>query len=189
MSILSEFTFGEIEKVLADNPALRGFIQGYLAELALMKRLAIITGIKDVQKIPDKDIRKGDILFRYKGTDLTIEVKSVRSGSVKEDVLHETWEGTVGCKSSDKKEQLTSEGILVNTSSIMRGTFDILAISTYTVEGTWDYVYMENKHLPSISHGDHNIIKTSFKINPLLTPLLESDLVKVLESARADKLK
>jgi hypothetical protein len=48
---------------------------------------------------------------------------------------------------------------------------------------------MENKHLPSISHGDHNIIKTSFKINPLLTPLLESDLVKVLESARADKLK
>lgn len=189
MSILSEFTFGEVERLLEDNPSLRGFVQGYLAEIALMKRLKLIADVKDVSKIPDKDKRKGDIVFTYKGTELTVEVKSVKTGSTREDVLHDTWEAVVSCKNSDKREIELPDGTNLSTGSILRGTFDILAISTYSVKGTWEYLYMENKYLPSKTQDDPLLIKTSFKVSPSTTPLVESNLIKVLDSARDDKLK
>lgn len=188
MSILSEFTFGEIEGVINDNPSLRGFLQGYLAEISLMKILKSVPGVSLVNKIPDKDLQKGDITLMYKGTILTIEVKSVLSSSIKEDNLYDSWGGTVGCKNSDKREILLEDGTQLNTSSIVRGAFDILAISTYAVSEKWDFLFMENRFLPSTSISN-SLIKTQFKISPMLTPLLESSILKVLDSALEHKLK
>lgn len=188
MSILSDFTFGEIESVLEQNPSLRGFVQGYLAEIALMKYLKHIPGVSNVYKIPDRDLQKGDIHISYNGLSLTIEVKSVSSRGIREDTMHESWDGLVGCKNSDRRVALLENGIEFNTSNIIRGTFDILAISTYAVNEKWDFLYMENRFLPGLETSN-SLIKTAFRINPNNTPLVESNIIKVLDSAIEHKLK
>jgi hypothetical protein len=187
MSILSEFTNDELEEVISSNPNLRGYLQGYLAEVALKKQLLEIEGVSEVIKIPDHDEERGDLRVTYKGLPLTIEVKSIKTDSVRKDVLHDTWQGTVTIKSSDKRE-VEVEGLgLINSSHLIRGQFDILAISCYAVSGQWEFVFMDNDHLPPKSYKTPELIKTSFVVNPQTTPCLITDMQSILEGTYEKK--
>lgn len=188
MSILSAFSKEEIEQVINDNPSLRGFLQGYLAEVALKKLILEIPGVTSVTKIPDQADQKGDFMVKYHGVDISIESKSIGTNSVKEDVLNDTWQGTVHIKNTDKRD-VEIEGVgVIRTSSLCKGQFDILAVSCYAVSGTWDFVYMENEYLPAKSPDMPKLLKTSFVVNPETTPLLTDSLVKVLDSVLEKKL-
>jgi hypothetical protein len=181
MSILSEFTPEEIESVIEENPFLRGYIQGYLAEVSLRKQLLLIPGITEVTKIPDSSSEKGDLKVIYKNQVVTIEVKSICTKSVRQDVLNDTWQGTVSVKASDKKE-IFLEGVgMIDTISLVKGTFDILAISCYAVSNTWDFMYITNEYLPEKSFKLPGLIKSSFVINPSTTPCVTSNIVSLLE--------
>ena len=74
MSILSEFSIDELEELIIENSSLRGYLQGYLAELALKKLIKSIPEVTKVVKIPDQNPEKGDFRIEYKGVSLTIEV-------------------------------------------------------------------------------------------------------------------
>lgn len=188
VSILSAFTQEEVEQVIQDNPSLRGYLQGYLAEVALKKLLLQIPGVTSVTKIPDQADQKGDFMVTYHGVDISIESKSIGTNSVKEDVLNDTWQGTVHIKNTDKRD-IEIEGVgIIRTSSLCKGQFDILAVSCYAVSGNWDFVYMENEYLPVKSPDMPKLLKTSFVINPETTPLLTDSLVKVLDSVLEKKL-
>ena len=181
MSILSEFTPEELDAVITENPSLRGFLQGYLAEVALRKQLLQIPEVSSVEKIPDQASEKGDLKIRYRDMDLTIEVKSVGTNTVKQDVLYDSWQGTVAVRSSDKKE-LEVEGVgRIRTSSIPRGGFDILAISCYAVSGKWEFMFMDNDNIPYRDFSTPNLLKSSFTINPETTPYLHSDILRILQ--------
>lgn len=181
MSILSDFTSEELEQVIAENSSLRGYLQGYLAEVALKKQLLQIEGVTSVKKIPDQGKQKGDFLVEYKGKTLTIEVKSIATNSVREDILNDTWQGTVQVKATDKRAiEVDGVGTITST-SLLKGEFDVLAISCYAVSGKWEFLFIENEYLPegTIAPG---MIKTSFTVNPATTPLLTGDVVAVMDS-------
>lgn len=181
MNILSEFTPEELDEVISGNPSLRGFLQGYLAEVALKKQLLQLPEVHSVEKIPDQSAEKGDLRVRFKDMLLTIEVKSIGTNTVKQDVLYDSWQGTVAVRSSDKKE-LEVDGIgRIRTSSIPRGGFDILAISCYAVSSTWEFLFMDNDNIPYRDLKTPNLLKSSFTVNPETTPYLHSDLLKILQ--------
>ncbi len=188
MSILSEFSQEELEAVIAENSSLRGYLQGYLAEVALKKQLLQMPGITSVIKIPDQDKEKGDFKVIYKGQTVTIEVKSVTTSSVKDDILHDTWQGTVSIKNTDKRDVLVDGIGTVSCTSLVKGEFDILAISCYAVSGTWDFLFIENEYLPEKSSKLPGFIKTSFTVNPATTPCVTHDILSILDEVVEKKL-
>lgn len=172
----------DLQEMIDENPSLRGYIQGYLAERALKTQLLNIAGVSAVRKIPDMAPEKGDFEVIYKNVPLTIECKSVKTGSVKEDVLTQSWMGTVGVCNTDKRE-ITIEGFgNISTSKLIRGQFDILAISCFAVNGEWSFMFIENRFLPS-AEEHRDLLKSSFIINPATTPGLTEDISRVLEKA------
>lgn len=181
MSMLSDFSEEEIETVIDENPSLRGYLQGYLAEVAFKKQLLQLEHVTEVTKIPDQAKDKGDFKVIYKGEPLTIEIKSLLTKSIKADTIHDTWQGVVGIKNGDKRE-IDVEGFgTVRTMSLVRGEFDILAISCYAVSGKWDFVYMENEYIPPKDYTKPALLKVSFTVNPETTPCLDLDLATILE--------
>lgn len=179
-SILNGFSMDDIQEMITENSSLRGFLQGYLAERALKKQILQIDGVSSVFKIPDRDAEKGDFKVVYKGVPVTIEVKSIATSSVKDDVLTQTWQGSVLVKNTDKRE-VTVDGIgTFQTTKLTRGQFDILAICCFAVSGTWDFMFIENRFIPAANES-HDLLKTQFIINPSTTPGLTHDLVKLLE--------
>lgn len=176
----------DIQALMEENPSLRGYVQGYLAELMLKRQLLQEGIVAKIDKIPDRDSQKGDLLVEYKGQLITIEVKSLATASVKEDVLNDTWEGFVLVKNTDKKE-IEVEGIgTICATNLVKGQFDILAVCCFAVTGQWDFVFIENRFLPEADELP-GIIKTRFAINPSLTPGLTHDPSKVLESIYRQK--
>ena len=180
VSILNGFTMDDIQEMISENPSLRGFLQGYLAERALKKQILEIPGVSSVTKIPDRDAEKGDFKVVYKEVPITVEVKSISTSSVRDDVLTQTWQGSVTVKNTDKRE-VTVDGIgTFQTTKLVRGQFDILAVCCFAVSGTWDFVFMENRFIPSAAESQ-TLLKTQFIINPSTTPCLTHNLVKLLE--------
>lgn len=185
MSILDGFTFEDIEYLVDTNPYLRGYLQGYLAELALSGQLKAIPGVSSVKKIPDADTRKGDLEVIYKDYMFTIECKSIESSSVREDTIHDSWIGTVGIKNSDRRT-LNINGEDVQLCNLSKGTFDILAVSCFAVSNKWNFLFIENQYLQE--HGEFpGFISTKISISPDITACVTDDLVKLFDKAIADK--
>lgn len=180
MSILSGFTIQDIQEMIEENSSLRGYLQGYLAERTLRSQIETIPGVASVRKIPDQCSEKGDLQVLYKDVLITIEVKSLKTDSVTEDLFTQTWEGKVGIKNTDKRE-VEVDGIgSISTTKLIRGQFDILAICCFAVSGKWDFMFIENRFIPAAEeHKD--LLKTQFTINPYNTPGLTDDLRKLFE--------
>jgi len=179
-SILSGFSMEDIQEMIDENSSLRGFLQGYLAERALKKQILEIPGVSSVTKIPDRDAEKGDFKVVFRGVPITIECKSVMTSTVKEDVLTQTWQGSVLVKNTDKRE-VTVDGIgTFQTTKLTRGQFDILAICCFAVSGEWDFLFIENRFIPAADES-YDLLKTRFTVNPSTTPGVTNSLEKLLE--------
>ena len=180
-SILSGVSMEDLQGLMEENSSLRGYIQGYLAELVLKRKLLQVDGVSSVSKIPDRDEMKGDLLVDYRGRPLTIEVKSIATNSVKPDVMNETWQGSVLVKNTDKRI-LNLEGIgEVSSTNLIKGEFDILAICCFAVRGSWDFLFLESRHLPEPA-ALPGFVQTKFSINPSMTAGLTHDPIKVMEA-------
>lgn len=178
-SILDGFNFDDIEDILTENPYFRGYLQGYLAEFRLKDAIKNLPGVTSVTKIPDFENRKGDLEVIYKDTPITIECKSIESNSVKEDPLHNSWVGTVCIKNSGRREILHNDEPLMTT-SLVKGAFDLLAVSCYAVNEQWNFLFMENRYLPE-SPDYPGLISTKIQINPQTTSCLIVDPLDALE--------
>jgi hypothetical protein len=179
-SILSGFSMSDLQDMIDENPSLRGYLQGYLAERSLKKQMLELPDVSSVKKIPDRSLDKGDFEVVYKGVSITVEVKSVATASIREDLLTQNWQGSVLVKNTDKREVMV-EGIgTIQTTKLTRGQFDILAICCFAVSGKWDFMFIENRFIPSAEESE-NLLKTRFTINPSTTPGLTYNLIKLLE--------
>jgi hypothetical protein len=179
-SILDGFTMGDIQGMLDENPSLRGYMQGYFAEWALRKQIENIPGVKSVEKIPDQDTTKGDLKVVYKDVVITIESKSIHTNTVKYDILTQSWEGAAMMKNTDKRTLLIEGEGEVSTSKLLKGQFDILAVCCFPISGKWDFMFVENRFLPTSEESDR-LLKIRLNINPNTTPGLTDNLVKLLE--------
>lgn len=186
ISILDGFTFDDIEYLVDNNPYLRGYLHGYLAELVLLRTLENTPGVDSVSKIPDKDDRKGDLEVVYKGALITIECKSVGSSTVKDDHQHDSWTGSVVVKNSDRRTIVVDDESFSLT-NLRKGTFDILGVNCFAVNNQWNFLFIENKYLPE--HDDiPGLITTKFTINPRFTPCITDDLEGILEKVYLQKI-
>ena len=184
-SLLSGFTLEDLQLLVNENPSLRGYIQGYLGEL-MLRRLLLHHGL-EVTKIKDHSVDKGDFLVQGLDAPVTIEVKSLSSGSRRQLPLDESWEARVLCKNTDKRVHDVPGLGEVHSCHVPKGVFDILAICTYPITGTWDFLFIESRFLPE-AEGLPGLIKTTFMIDSKATPGLYSTPLPVIESVRARKL-
>lgn len=175
--LLASTSASVLSSILNNNPSARGFLQGYIAEEYLMTYLRNLPGISDVSKIPDRHSKRGDIAFNYESRHYTVEVKSLKSNSRKEEFLDGGFSGVVGVKKTDVA---WSKAGVKGTCHLSPGEFDILAISTYNVTGNWGFYFLASEFIPR-TEGDPSKIKTSFRVNALTTPCLYQDIFKVIE--------
>jgi hypothetical protein len=145
-------SFEEIDELLTDNPSLRSFVSGYAAELKCrniwFKNSDKITNLK---KYDDHDRnKKGDISFTYRDREFNIEVKSLQTNSVKT-MDDGTKKGTFQCDASDKRSVTFPDGSSVETTCLLVGEFDVLAVNLFAFTGKWDFVFALNSDLPKVT--------------------------------------
>lgn len=176
----------DLTQIIDENPSLRGFMSGYVAEFQLRKILKKTPGITDIKKYDDHDRKKkSDVSFVYKGHEFTIEVKSLQTNSIKgkEKKLVATFQ----CDASDSRTVRLPNGSEVITTCLLVGEFDILAVNLFGFTGKWDYAFALNKDLPTSSYKKYMskqrkyLLSTSMKITwPLCAPYTKS-LTEILE--------
>lgn len=178
-ALLKGVDVGQISDIAKENSSFRGFLQGYLAEAHLKKALLMHPLIRHVEKIPDQSKQKGDFLVVTEaGKEFTLELKSIDTRGVKYDPLEDSMEGNVRLKRSDPRK--STYGPNATDSSLPRGEFDVLAINTFSATNMWDFRFIHQKYIPSLSY-DLSRLAVHFKVNLSATPCLYRDIGYVLK--------
>ena len=174
-ALLKSLPETQLLSMIDSNNSCKGLLTGYISEQILLNKFLEIPGITSVTKIPDHSPEKGDLLVEYRGRVFSVEVKCLYSNTEKETWLEGGVSGRVSIDMSDTKKLGNGK----RTSSPLIGEFDVLAICTVTITGTWDYYFIHNKHLP-ISRKYPGRLKGSFRINTENTPCLYPDILQVI---------
>jgi len=177
--LLSGISSLDLGALIDENPYLRGYLQGYLAEMHLVKTLRETPGVESVEKVPDSKDGHGDLRVVYKGVEVVIEAKSISSHGKKINPLTEEVQGKVCNKRTSRKKMITAQGSSFST-HYQDHHFDGLAISTFSLTGKWDFVYINSLFIPRCDSND-SLMKTSFYVGMLDTPGITSDVSLFLE--------
>lgn len=122
---------------------------GYVAEKKFHD--AFLTHPKITEKGKDDDHdrkKKGDRRIIYKGKSFTIEVKSLQTAMVKQ-LGPDEWAGKSQVDGSDRRIVKFPDGSELNTTLLLRGEFDLLAVNCYGFGGKWRFAFAKNKNLPT----------------------------------------
>jgi len=164
----------DLSSIIDSNSGLASPMFGYIAEHWLSHQLLSTPGVSAVQKIPDREKRKGDFAVQLSDREVTIELKCLSSCKIITDPIHQEKRGRMKIAHSDPR---TIDGH--STISTPRGEYDVLSICTFALTGTWEYWFIHNKHLPS-SHILPNRVATTLTVTPGVTPFLFKDLFQAL---------
>jgi hypothetical protein len=91
--------------------------------------------------------RKGDRVIIYKGKEFVIEVKSLQTNSIRRRDDRK-WTGKAQCDGSDRRIVKFKDGSELNTTCLLCGEFDLLAINCFGFTGNWDFAFGRNRDLP-----------------------------------------
>ena len=155
-----------LSEIIDTNPGLVSPLFGYVAEYRLKRYLEGLQGVSKVEKIPEHSKARGDFLVTYEGETYAVESKCVKSSGLVEDKIHLETSGVVLLKLTDSR---AFEG--GRTASMDKGEYDVLAVCTRALTGTWDFWFINNKRLPS-SPQHPSLLATQFKVTPGVTPFL-----------------
>ena len=145
-----DITAEELTEVIDRNPSLRGMILGYLAEMKLEQIWLSGQDISNVVKHDDHDRgKKGDRVVVYKGREFIFESKSLQTATINR--TNAGWTGRAQVDASDRREVTLPDGTTVNTTCLLKGEFDILAVNVFAFEGKWRFVFAKNADLPTSS--------------------------------------
>jgi hypothetical protein len=152
MTILEEWgiTAEQLSKILQDNPSLRGMLFGYVAEIKLREMIGVFPNVSYMTKFDDHDrTKKGDLYVIYQGKAFDIESKSLQTATVARDETNQRWIAKAQVDASDKRTIRLPDETTMNTTLLLRGEFDILAVNCYAFENKWNFVFAENSELPT----------------------------------------
>ena len=180
-------TLEQLEFALEASPSLRGMLVGYLAEIKLVE---MYFKHHSPIKYDDHDRkRKGDRWIEHEGAEISIEVKSLQSNSVKETA--DGFEGRFQCDASDSREVTLPNGDKVKTVCLVVGGFDLLAINLFEFGQYWKYAFVRNKDLPRSTYRKYtpeqrkHLLQTTPKITwPLEPPFCDQPWALLDEIAR-----
>ena len=182
-------TIEELGEMVRNNPSLRGFMVGYMAENKIRRFFSNHQDISDLYKPDDHDrSSKCDIILNYRGQQFRFEVKSLQTNTVRN-----TADGLTAkfqCDAYDRRIIELPNGHIVNTTNLKFGDFDIVAVNLFAFTGNWDYAFALNRDLPhatqtrgknknAITKDDLKfLIKTSIEITyPLKHPFVSDPFV------------
>lgn len=172
MTILDEWEISaeNISEILLSNPSLRGMLFGYVAELKLRDILNTIPGINYIIKPDDHDRKKkGDLSITYKGRVFRIEAKSLQSNSIEYDESENVWRGKSQVDASDKRCITLPNGEKLETTLLLYGEFDILAVNCYAFNNKWNFIFAKNKDLPSSTYPKYSVVQQQYLIASLVS--------------------
>jgi len=181
LTILERWKLSEQELtiIVDENPSLRGMMLGYIGEYKLRSLLMANPHVTSLQKPDDHDRSaksKNDLTIVYKNRSFTIEVKSLQTNSIKRNT-DGTMMGVVQVDASDKRPVTFPDGTKLQTTCLLRGQFDILAVNLFQFRNEWDFGFILNQDLPSSKHKDYTpeqqkyLLATSIKVTyPLQAP-------------------
>lgn len=172
MSILTEWeiTPQQLTELLVENPSLRGMLLGYVAELKLKEIVASIPHVSYIVKFDDHNRKKkGDLYVIYQDKAFDLESKSVQSSMIQWDEYKNRWIGKAQVDGSDRRIINLPDGSTLNTTLLLRGEFDILAVNCYAFEDKWRFVFARNSDLPSSSYRRYSEEQRKFLIASLIT--------------------
>jgi hypothetical protein len=155
MSVLGKWgiTDHELAELLGQNPSLRGMILGYFAEAKLKQIVCSYPEVSFTTKHDDHNRKKkGDLYIVYKGRAFSLESKSLQTAMVKFDNENNVWLGKAQVDGSDRRTISLPDGTTLNTTLLLRGEFDILAVCRFAFEKKWDFVFARNSDLPCSSY-------------------------------------
>jgi len=90
--------------------------------------------------------KKGDLVVTYRGRDFVIESKSLQTHSIRKD--GEVWLGKSQCDASDRRTVVFPDGSVLETTCLLAGEFDILAVDLFAFEDQWRFIFAKNADLP-----------------------------------------
>jgi hypothetical protein len=139
---------GRVDNAIDENPSLRGMLLGYVAEYKLRRMWFMDKrGVTLHVKHDDHDRKKkGDLVVTYKGRPFTIESKSLQTHSVRKE--GDIWIGKAQCDASDRRTVTFADGSTLETTCLLTGEFDILAVNLFAFENQWRFVFAKNSDLP-----------------------------------------
>lgn len=160
-------TSGELTEIVRENPSLRGFISGYISEYKLRKFFSEDKRISNVRKYDDHDrTRKSDIVFTYKGCDISVEVKSLQTSTIRKE--GDTYIGKTQCDASDKRPVKFPNGKILSTTCLLIGEFDLLAVNLFTFENKWNFIFSKNSDLPRSKYRKYTPAQRKYLISSLI---------------------
>ncbi len=183
---LWEITAAELTGIVDANPSLRGMMLGYVAEAKLTRLLERNPQVSKTMKYDDHDrSRKGDRVILYRGHEFIIESKSLQSNTVRRETGR--WEGKAQVDASDKRPVTLSDGSTLDTTCLLVGEFDILAVNLFAFEGIWRFVFAKNGELPTSKYRGYTpqqreqLLGTLVSVSWPPKPPFHADVFDVLE--------
>ncbi len=142
-----QITAEELTEIVDKNPSMRGNMFGYVAEMKLHKLWFSSWRVTQATKYDDHDRKKkGDLVITYKGQSFIVESKSLQTNSIRESGGRYT--GTAQCDASDRRVIELPDGSSVNTTCLLVGEFDLLAINIFAFTNEWRFLFVKNQDLP-----------------------------------------
>lgn len=123
-------------------------VLGYAAEVKL--RRMFLRGRDDIKSMKDDDHdrkKKGDRRLFYKEREIVVEVKSLQTNKCEYDEATGKWAVKSQVDASDRREVTFDDGTTLNTTLLLRGEFDILAVNCFAFGDTWRFQFALNKDL------------------------------------------
>ena len=158
-SILERWEISEEEftELIDENPSLRGMNLGYIAEKKFHDQFLNHPSIIYSSKDDDHDrSKKGDRRIIYRGHEFIVEVKSLQTNMCKK-LDEDKWEGKAQVDGSDRRVIKFSDGTELNTTLLLRGEFDLLAVNCFAFGEKWRFVFAKNVDLPKSSYKKYSI--------------------------------
>jgi len=142
-----QITADELTEVIDANPSPRGMMLGYLAEVKLGQMWFDRPVAEKWFKHDDHNrLQKGDLAVIYKGKTFIVEVKSLQTNTIGYEAG--VWSGKAQCDASDRRTVTLPTGRKIQTTCLVVGEFDLLAVNLFAFENKWRFVFAKNGDLP-----------------------------------------
>jgi hypothetical protein len=159
-----------LTKAIDENPSLRGMLFGYVAEYKL--REMWFTARKNVTNFIKHDDhnrkKKGDLVVTYRGRPFTVECKSLQTNSIRE-TASGRFVGKVQCDASDRRAVEFPDGTKLETTCLLRGEFDILAVNLFGFDNRWRFIFAKNRDLPGNTFRKYTAAQQALLLPSLLS--------------------
>lgn len=189
MSILDhwQLTEAELTQLVSDNPSLRGMMFGYIAEHKFHEMIISHPRVCALRKDDDHNRKlKGDRVFSCDGREIRIEVKSLQTNSIKRQE-NGRMTATAQCDASDRRRVTFADGSSLETTCLLPGEFDVLAINLFAFTNKWEFAFALNSELPRSTFRKYTpyqreqLLASLLKLEYPLQPPYTSDFDQILE--------